>query len=107
VLWRTYPHRNRNVNRGWQNDRYLREFWWRKLREVRRGYREKGLRHGRWRREVVIRVAEKDCWLLQIRTFLRQRWRNIVCDGAQVWRWLERSVQKRKPAIAIARVRAC
>jgi len=104
VTWRTDPHRNRHVNWRRQQKRRLRQFGRGKLEELRRGWWQKLRNRWRWR-EAVGRVTEEDCRLLDKRTFVR-RWRgDIIGDRTKVWGRLERSVQKREAAIAIACMR--
>ena len=88
VMWRTDPHRNRDVNRRRQQKRCLRQFWRGKLGELRRRWRQKAFWNRRRRREVVSRVAEENCRLLHERTFVRWRRRNIVGNRIRIRRWL-------------------
>src|SRR5262249_37450183 len=101
VTWRMDPQWNRDVNWRRQQKRRLRQFGRGKLDELRRGWWQKLRNWRRWR-EVVSRVTEEDCRLLDERTFIRRRWRNIVADHTKIWGRLERRVQKREAAIAVA-----
>src|SRR5262249_19449451 len=63
VTWRTDPHRDRHVHRGRQQKGRLLQFGRGKLGELRRGWWQK-IRNRRRRREIVTRVAEEECRLL-------------------------------------------
>jgi hypothetical protein len=102
LRWRTDPHGDWNVNGSRQQERGLRHLWRGKFVKSWREWWQKVFWNGRRRREVVIRVTEEDCRLLDEGTFLWNGWRNIVGNRIKVWRRFERSVQICKSTLAIA-----
>jgi hypothetical protein len=102
IVWWTDPSRKRRVNRRRQHEEFLWGFWRREVDEFRGNRWQKGCWNSRRRRKVVGGVAKKDYPMLDVDPFLGWRWRNVVVDGTELWRRFQRSVQKRKPAMAIA-----